>query len=221
MSVDSVDDVSDAVQRALAVEDRSAAADLLVRSSNPRDALLRLTRTKAKSVRAWIPSLAVEVLGAEAGPVLVRLLDDQDPDTRVLALGALEEVDPARLSKEVGRLIRRLDSGDVSEVLATAWFLARIPGANAADAIKLARDSAASPHWLHYALDSVLLFVTDPNELVARLRAHDHLRTQWLAYGASLLGTEEAFAALGDCAATAEDEKCRNICKNLLEETRA
>lgn len=217
MHRDSVDVVVEAVRRALAVEDRSAAAGLLINSGHPRDVLLRLVEHGTNSVRAWIPGLAMEVLGGEAGPVLTKLLDDEDPDTRVMALAALEELDPERLSKEVVRLTRRLHSRDAHEALATAWILARIAGYEAGEAIRSARDSVRSEHWLYYALDAVLAFATDPSELIARLRAHDHLRMRWLAYGARQLGTEEAFAALEHCASTAEDERCRTMCRVQLE----
>jgi len=214
----SIDLATEQVRDALVVEDRSAALESLARSESARDVLLRLAQNEDKGVRGWIPGLAAELLGADAVTVLLKLLEDDDPDTRVAALATLEEVDPARLSGEVGRLTKRLQSGDPHETLATAWALARISDADAVEAIETARNSAEPSHWLRKALDAVLLFMTEPHEVAARLRSHDHERTLWLAYAAGLLGTDEAIAALRDCAATAEDERCRNICKYRLEE---
>jgi HEAT repeat protein len=197
--------------------DSPAALELLRRATDPAKVLSRLSKSKNVDVRGWVVVAAQELLGARALPLLSMLLDDPDPDIRVMAMSSMEEVDATAIARLARRLRRRIQSSNPYEALATSWTLAQLRDRASVPLLEEYRDAFESWQWQYKAAEAVLLYMTDPDEVVRRVRDHDHDRMTWLSYAASLIGSPEAIAALRECSTGAPDPECRGKCSYVLE----
>jgi hypothetical protein len=179
-------------------------------------ALELLARSAARDVRGAVPSIAHELLGEAALPIVKMLLDDRDPDNRGTALSVLAEIDPSELTPLLPKLHRRLRTAGDYEVLATAWQLARAKDILAVPFLEKYRDRHADNTWQHKAIDVVIQLLVDPASIAARIVGHDHDHMGWLSNAATVLGTDEAFAALRAAKTSAPDERCRMLCDQAL-----
>ena len=196
---------------------QSRAAELIRNDPEPRQLLLKLAKSRLVEVRGWVAGNAADVLGSDALPILLLLLDDDDADIRVTAVTAVEGLDPSHIPALARRLRRRLRSSNPYEALATSWTLAKIGDKESVEVLRRYRDGHEPWTWQHKAADVVLLYMTAPDEVVRRIEGHDHDRMLWLAYAAKLVGTPSALAALRSGADTLADEECRAACRYTLE----
>jgi hypothetical protein len=194
-----------------------AATELLRREADPHQVLSQLSKSKNVDVRGWVVVAAREVLGADATSLLIAMLDDRDPDVRVMAMSSIEDADPTVLAPFVNRLRRRLQSSNPNEVLATSWTLARLGDRDSVPLVQEYRDGFDDWQWQHKAADVVLLYMTDPDDVIRGIRDHDHERMAWLVYAAALIGTPAATEALHECSTGAPDPACRGKCAYSLE----
>jgi HEAT repeat protein len=195
---------------------RNSLIERLRVAPQPRVLIQKLSRSDSADVRGWVAAAAPELLGSQAVPLLTALLDDPEADIRVMALSAIDEIDPAAVPRLARRLRPRLKSANPYEALATSWMLARIGDRESVPLLEAYRDGFDADLWQHKAADVVLLYMNEPDTVLDRIRGHDHDRMGWLAYAARLIGTREALAALRDCATSAADERCRSICASRL-----
>jgi HEAT repeat protein len=191
--------------------------DLLRRCADPGKVLSQLAKSKNVDVRGWAVIAAQEVLGAGASSLLTAMLDDPDPDIRVMAMSSLEELNPLTIVGLADLLRSRLRSSNPYEALATSWALARLRDRASVPVLKGYRDTFEPWQWQYKAAEVVLLYMTDPDEVIRRVRHHDHDRMGWLAHAATMIGSPEAMAALRDCSTGAPDSECRAMCSHALE----
>ena len=195
----------------------AAATERLGREANPHQVLSQLSKSKNVDVRGWVVVAAREVLGANATSLLIAMLDDRDPDIRVMAMSSIEDAYPTALAPFVNRLRRRLRSSNPYEVLATSWTLARLRDRDSVPLVQEYRDGFDDWQWQHKAADVVLQYMTDPDEVIRGIRDHDHERMTWLVYAAALIGTPAAIEALHECSTRSLDPACQGKCVYSLE----
>jgi HEAT repeat protein len=195
----------------------AAATELLRREADPHEVLAQLSKSINVDVRGWVVVAAREVLGANAISLLIAMLDDRDPDIRVMAMSSIEDADPTAIAPFANRLRRRLRSSNPYEVLATSWTLARLGDRDSVHLVKDYRDGFDDWQWQHKAADVVLQYMTNPDEVIRGVRDHDHERMTWLVYAAALIRTPAAIEALRECSTGAPDPACQGKCAYSVE----
>lgn len=175
-----------------------------------------LKRNRSFAVRSWVPWAARNTLGPEAVPLLLRLARDRDPDMRDIAIEELLEIDPQAARSLAPALRRKLQSREFFEPITAMWALAEIGDSSAREAILEAAANWDNARHRNTAEVATILLGDAPNEILDRMRAHDHRMMPWLAPAARVLGTEEAERVLGECAESAPDERCKRICEEQL-----
>ena len=168
-------------------------------------------------VRGWVPKTARRVLGKAAVPLIQKLTNDADPDTRGMAVDELERIDPEFLRGLSPSLRKRLESSDDGEAISSAWRLAKQHDVAAVPAIDAFRTRFEPSWWQYKAASTILLAIQDPREIARRIRDHDHEHMMWLSYAATWVDEPEARKALQECAANAPDDHCRTVCTFSLE----
>jgi hypothetical protein len=164
-----------------------------------------------------VPWAARQTLGVEAVPIIKQVVGDRDPDVRDVAVEELLELDIEAARSLAPRLRRKLRSKDFYEPVTATWALGAIRDVTAREAIQEVGDQASNAIRRNTARVVCMLLSDDPDEIVRRIREHDHELMPWLTKGARLLGTADALAALRACAASAPDEECQGVCQYALE----
>jgi HEAT repeat protein len=205
------------VSEAVTDEDEAKAIAALRSSSDAEVILETLSRDRDLEVRGWIPGAAHAVLGDAAIPLIKRMLRDSDADIRGLALDELERIDPALLEPILPMLRKNLASQNEYEVLQVGWRLVERGDVEAIAPLKAFRDRYEAWMWEYKAATVLLLALTAPDEVIPRIREHDHDHMTWLAYAAVLQGTPDAYAALLGCSTDCPDDDCRRMCAFTLE----
>jgi hypothetical protein len=207
------------VLTALSEDDYDAAARHLREAPNAEVLLAQVATSTDPGPRGYIAGLAAELLPSElAIPLVRKMLDDVDASTRIDALPVYIALDPGGMPPLLAKIRRRLLSINDSEVLSTAWALASLGDADSAALIAEVRDSKPPDAALHKSLDVVWTYLTGPERVVTRIQEHDHESMMWLAYAATLMGTDDAKRALRHCSERAPDDLCRGFCQRELSE---
>ena len=216
-----------------AAEARHEAATSAETNAPPRPALLAFFREKPEladrligelashadqKVRMWAIGFAMDTLGTDATPHLIRLAADAHPDVRDEAIQYLVQ------SGAVGRdaLVRlaraKLPSRDPVEPLTALWILAAANATELIPEIERLREKPARP-W-HVPTISAVLMLLDggDKEVLRRLRGHDHELTRDLAVAAVMLHSDEAKEALRYGTEHLPDAECRNWCQYALDQ---
>lgn len=182
-----------------------------------RAVLERLVRHPDPVVRSWVPWAARMVLETDAAAAITRVVaQDQDADTRDVAIEELLELDPDAAAELAPALRQRLKSKDLYEPVSAMWTLAAIHDQDALDEIRELSRNARLP-WHQKSAFVVSLVLSDQvDEIVRRIRDHDHDLMPWLPEAARLVGTPDARAALKACSDSAPDEECRGYCNEAL-----
>jgi HEAT repeat protein len=196
---------------------RKLTSELTAHRSQARALFGELARDRDPVVRAWVPWAAGRALGVEAVPIIKQLASDRDIDVRDVAVEELVGLDIEAARSLAPKLGRKLRSKDVYEPATARWALGAVRDVTAREAIQEAGDQATTAIGRNTARVVLMLLSDDPDEIVRRIRAHDHELMAWLTEGARLLGTADAIAALRECAAGAPDKECRGICEYALE----
>jgi hypothetical protein len=178
-----------------------------------------LSRHKNVDVRSWVGWATPQVLGDGGVYVLMGLTRDRDPAVRDAAIDELVELDPDAARRLLPGLRRRLRSRDAHEPVAAMWTLAELGDRGSLPAIRriAAGEGLDYPFQARVAEVVCLVLEEREDEIVRRMRAHDHGQMQSLATAARVLGTDAARSALEQCAAEAPDEDCRRVCAVELE----
>lgn len=165
-------------------------------------------------VRAWAAWAAARSLPrGKAVAIALQLAKDKDSDVRDVAVEELVDLDHSTAIKLAPALRRKLQSKSFYEPITAMWALAAIGDASAADAILEA--GARWDNALHRNTATVAsaLLRGEGDDLVRKVRFHDHELMPWLSKALRLLGTEEARQALEGCSNSAPDIECRNYCR--------
>lgn len=221
-------DVSDAAARVgkvVAAEERDVAAldavlaDLHADRGRAARVLDELTRHRNPAVRGWVSGTAREVLREGGVYIVMGLTRDRDPHVRRGAVRDLVELEPDTARRLIPSLRRRLRSRDLDEPVFAMWTLAELGDRGSLAAVMRIAEAEADEHPFRRQCARVvsILLGDRPEEVVERIRVHDHDLMPWLTRAARILGTDEARAALAECAREAPDEECRNACAAELQ----
>jgi hypothetical protein len=177
-----------------------------------------LARHRNADVRFWVSWAAREVLGERGVPLVLRLARDRDPDVRDGAVQELVKVDPEAARSLIPALRRQLASTDIFEPVFAMWTLVELGDREAAPLVRQIAAERASEYPFHQKTAAVVALLLEgrEDEVLDRIRSHDHELMQWLVMAAVVIGTPEARAALEECARTAPDEECRQMCAGHL-----
>jgi hypothetical protein len=187
---------------------------ILARDPGRADSLLKtLAESRHRAVRDWVIWASARVLGDRAVPLLEKLVDDRDPDTRSIARQELEAIDPSFAVTFVPRLYRALSRakdwyGEPTEAM---WRLARL--GNKESAPHLLRFAAKFPHGEYGRMMPLVLadYLERPEGIAERIRAHDHTVMFWLVEAATMLDTPGGMAAARELASAPPDEQCAKV----------
>lgn len=181
-----------------------------------------LSRHRDPEVRAWVAETTRAVLGEGGVTILMGLARDRDRVVRNLAVAAAVALDRDAARRLVPALRRRARSQEPEECVPAMWALAELGDTGAAPHIRRVAESADADRASRRTAEVALLLLGDrPEDVLARMRAHEHDLMATLATGARLLGTEEARRVLADCAEGAPDAECRAVCRVELERLEA
>jgi hypothetical protein len=168
-------------------------------------------------VRAWAAYAAREVLGERAVPLLLHMTKDRDADVQDVAIEELFALGPEAARKVVSDLRRKLTSKDISEPVFAMWKLYELGDRESLPLIRALAEAPEGDYPFHHKTARVIcMLMEDPGEILERIRAHDHELMQWLTMAAQELHTDEARAALEECARSAPDRSCRRMCEGAL-----
>jgi hypothetical protein len=176
-----------------------------------------LARCPDVDVRTWVPGAARQVLGKAAMPLILQLTRDRDVDVQDVAIEELFELGPDAARKVVSDLRRKLRSKVIYEPVFAMWKLLELGDRDSLPLIRAVADAPEGEYPFHQRTARVVcMLMENPQEIVERIRSHDHELMQWLTMAARRLRTEEARAALQECARSAPDRPCRRMCEGAL-----
>jgi hypothetical protein len=179
--------------------------------------LEKLSSNEDVDVRLWVSKAAREVLGEAAIPLILRLTRDRDVDVQDVAIEELFQLGPLAARKVVALLRRKLKSKDIYQPVFAMWKLVELNDRESLPLIRAVADAPEGDYPFHQRTARVVCMLMEtPYEIVERIRSHDHELMQWLTIAARELRTEEARAALEECARSAPDRECRRMCEGAL-----
>jgi hypothetical protein len=177
----------------------------------------RLSRHGDPTVRGWVASVARPVLDEGSSYVLMSLTRDGDGEVRDAAVAQLVAVDPGAARRLVPALRRRTRSEEPEESVAAMWALATLRDTGSLPHLRQIAEAEDADRSRRRAAEGASLLLGDPQEILERMRAHDHDLMPALAVAARLLATEEARAVLAERAEGAPDAECRAVCRVELQ----
>ena len=177
-----------------------------------------LSRHPTVDVRLWVPRAAREILADGAERLLLGMTRDKDQDVRAAAVEELLALGPASAQKVVPDLRRRLHSKDMYEPVFAMWALAELKDRRSLPAIRRIADASGLEYPFHARSAEIVCMALEErrDEIRAGLKAEDVQEVQWFAAAARIEGSEEALAALEDCAWNGSREHARQACRSEL-----
>lgn len=191
--------------------------DLRVDRGRAARVLDRLSRHRDPTVRGWVASAARAVLDEGGAYVLMGLTRDGDREVRDAAVAQLVALDPDAAHRLVPALRRRARSPEPEESVAAMWALATLRDTGSLPHLRQIAEAEDADRSRRRAAEAASLLLGDSQEILERMRAHDHDLMPWLAVAARLLATDEARAVLAERAEGAPDAECRAVCRVELE----
>ncbi len=186
-----------------------------------RRVLTDLSKDSRAEVRAWVPFAARKVLGPQAVPFLVTLAGDPNPDVSDVALEELRDLDP-EAAKTLVKLIRtKLRSKDPDESIFAMWTLTQLGDRDSADQIRNVSERSEFPFQRRTAEVVLLALEGNVDEILRRIREHDHDHMAALSNAALLVGGPRGLEAVKECAENAPDPECRHYCQWQLDQLKA
>jgi hypothetical protein len=175
-----------------------------------------LSRHPHADVRDWVAFHSHRSGYSGAVELLTRMTADRNPIIQEVAIGELIDLDPAAAKRVVvPRLRRRLvRSSDERVRMVAVWWLVRVNDKDSIPLIREIREKQAI--GADDARFAELVLVGRGEEVLDRLRRHDHERTLPAIRAAFAMRTDSAVQALKACAENAPDEICRNSCRRIL-----
>ena len=218
------DDRADAIAAALvsgADEEVERETETLRREPGRAALVLdELSRHESARVRAWVPSVAVDILGEGGARLILSLTRDREPSVKEAAVEALFELGPEAAAPLAPDMRRRLQSSEPGERIAATWALAALGDDASLRVLSGRAESAETQGERSVSRAAVLVLREEEGSVVEGLRRHEHEEVPALAVAARMLGTEATIAALRTAAAESPDEECRSACKAELERMR-
>jgi HEAT repeat protein len=188
--------------------------------ASARRCLAALSNDSRAEVRAWVSFAAKKLLGREAVSYLVKLAQDRDPDVSNVALQDLLDVEPESAKSLIKAIRNQLLSNDPQESGFAMWTLLRLHDRDSIDAIRRLSERSEFPFQRRTAEVVLLALEGKIDEILRRIREHDHDYMRALAYAALLAGGQEGVETVKDCAENAPDLECRHHCEWNLNEQR-
>jgi HEAT repeat protein len=188
--------------------------------SRARRVLADLSNDSRAEVRGWVPFAARKLLGREAVSYLVKLAQDRDPDVSNVALQDLLDVEPEAAKTLIKAIRKRLLANDPHESIFAMWTLVQLGDRDSIDAIRHLSERSEFPFQRRTAHVVLLALEGEVDEILRRIREHDHENMQALAYAALLVGGHDGFEAVKQCAENAPDPECRHYCEWNLRQQR-
>jgi hypothetical protein len=218
-------DVSEAANRAAAAVAAKDAdgidaviAELRADRGRAARVLDELSRHRDPEVRGWVAGAARVVLEEGGVYVLMGLTRDGDREVRDVAVTQLVALDRDAAQRLVPSLRRRARSPESAESVPAMWALAKLRDTRSLSHLRQIAESEDADRLRRRTAEAASLLLGDrPQEILERMRAHDHDLMPSLAVAARLLATEEARAVLAERAEGAPDAECRAVCRAELE----
>ncbi|MGH3032512.1 MAG: hypothetical protein ACRDNE_17455, partial [Gaiellaceae bacterium] len=158
------------------------------------------------------------VLGEGGVYVLMGLTRDGERKVRDAAVAQLVALDADAARRLVPALRRRARSPEPEESVPAMWALATLRDTGSLPHLRQVAETEDADRSRRRTAEAASLLLGDrPQEILERMRAHDHDLMPWLAVAARLLPTEEARAVLAERAEGAPDAECRAVCRVELE----
>jgi HEAT repeat protein len=208
--------VISADQAAFVIKSRSKSALKQLREDLAQDtaAAARLLGQLAEHpdpvVRDWAGWAAAKVLPRAAAITLLGLLaEDADADVRMEAQRFLVDLDRAWARRLVPRYIGAMRSDDSFEAVDAIWQLTQLREGTALPVIQDLATNGKHPAVRNNARIAALVLGGREEDLIAGLRAHDHVLCVLWSRGLGYLGTTAAINALRDYVRTGPDSECR------------
>lgn len=201
------------------VEDvNTPAFEILRQVAAPLAVLDELAQSKEVDARMWVVFTLDDGVVAGGEDILGRLARDRDPDVRTEAISALVKVNPERARRLVPDLVKRLASTDYYEPISAMWALAELRATEAAPDVRAAADRWAPSDWHNKEATVILAYLEGRTEqILERIRSHDHVAMPWLTRAAALASTPGATDTLRWAERNEElDEECRNHAREEL-----
>jgi hypothetical protein len=182
-----------------------------------------LSRHPDIAVRDWVPRAARELLGPGAQRLLLGMTRDKDPDVRDGAVEELLALGPDAAGKVIPQLRRQLRSRDIHEPVFAMWALAELKDRRSLPAIKRIAEADDLEYPFHARSARIVCMVLEGrrDEIRAGLEAEDPDDVQWFAAAARIEGSEDALAALEECARNGSREHARRVCRDELRKLEA
>lgn len=97
------------------------------------------------------------------------------------------------------------------------WKLFELGDRESLPLIRALAEAPEGDYPLHNKTARVIcMLMENPRQISEGIRSHDHELMQWLTMAARDLRTDEAHAALEECARSAPDRDCRQMRKDAL-----
>jgi hypothetical protein len=189
--------------------------------STARRVLTDLSKDSRGEVRAWVPFAARKILGPEAVPYLLTLAKDPDPDVSDVALEELRDLDPEAAKRVVKTIRKKLLATDPKESAFAVWTLVQLGDRDSLDVIRRLSERAESPYLRRTAQIAALALEGRVDEILRRIRGHDHENMAALANAALLVGGPRGLETVKECAEDAPDPECRHYCQLQLDQSKA
>jgi HEAT repeat protein len=172
--------------------------------------LQQLAEHRDPVVRDWAGWAATRVLPRASAVALLKLLaNDADADVRIEAQRFLVDLDRAWTRDLIPRYLGALRGDDPIEVIDAIWRLTQFREGSALSAIEGLVVSGKDPGVRNHARIAALVLAGREDDLIAGLKAHDHILCGVWTRGLAYLGTTAAIDALRDYAQTGPDGECR------------
>jgi len=211
-------DITALIQRDSIADVNTPSFEILRQAAAPLAVLGDLASSNDANVRMWVVFALRDGAATGGAEILERLGRDRDPDVRTEAITALVKLNPERARRQVPSLIKKLASTDYYEPISAMWALAELGATQAAPAIRTAGDRWDANDW-HHKVAAIILALLEgrTDEILERIRAHDHVAMKWLARAAALAATSDAVDALRSAGQNPNlDEECLNYVRRAL-----
>jgi hypothetical protein len=181
--------------------------------------LADLSRDREWPVRSWAAAIAAETVGRAALPWLLEMTQhDRNSNNRSLALQVLMDIDPEAGRPLIGKMRKQLLSKNDDQATDAARTLIELGDADSLPALRQLAARWEPGTYRRTRLEVwILPLEGHADEVVERIRRHDHVCLPWLAYAASHMpGTAEARSTLTWGSENLPDEHCRRVCAEEL-----
>jgi hypothetical protein len=138
-----------------------------------------------------------------------------------VALEELRDLDPEAAKRVVKTIRKKLLATDPKESAFAVWTLVQLGDRDSLDVIRRLSERAESPYLRRTAQIAALALEGRVDEILRRIRGHDHENMAALANAALLVGGPRGLETVKECAEDAPDPECRHYCQWQLDQSKA